>query len=205
MDLTQIIAYLEEVFASLGLPLIFLASFVEISPLGWLLPGGTILAIAGFFAYGSEDLLAEIILAGWMGGWSTFVFAYILGIKYGMKLVETFDQEKNIKRAEKLLKKQGPAIMTTSMLASITRFWIAFVAGTNRFKFSTFMFYSGIASLTWSSLMVVVGYLAGRERHLLEESIRNTSIISWVMLGIVGLIIYRFIKKELKEEAKSVK
>lgn len=196
MDLISLIEALEKLFASYGYPLVFVSSFIEITPLGWTIPGGTILAIGGFFAYGESVSLLWIIVFGWLGAWATFLVAYFLGYKSGYKLVKKLRIEKSSENARVLLKKHGGVILTTSMLANLTRFAVAYVAGAQKYAFGKFFFYSSVASLTWVSLMVVVGYLAGSERQNLERGIVQLGILGWVFFGVASGLIYWFSKKE---------
>lgn len=198
MDLLSLIATLEKLFSFYGYPLIFVSSFIEITPLGWIVPGGTILAIAGFFAYSGSVSLLGTILAGWLGAWITFLGAYFLGFKGGYKFVKKLKIEKSSERAKLLLEHHGGAILTTSMLANLTRFAIAYVAGAQKYSPIKFIFYSGAASLTWTSLMVVVGYLAGSERQNLERGIAALGIMGWVFLAIATGVGYWLNKKEIK-------
>ena len=199
MDLISLITTLENLFKLYGYPLVFVSSFIEITPLGWTIPGGTLLAIGGFFAFGGSISLLGIILSGWLGAWATFLLAYFLGYKSGYGLVKKLRIEKSSEKARVLLKKHGAVILTTSMLANLTRFAIAYVAGAQKYPFGKFFFYSGVASLTWVSLMVVVGYLAGSERQNLERGIVQLGIIGWLLFAVASGLIYWFNKKELRE------
>ena len=202
MELVELISILENIFAKYGYSIVFLASFIEITPFGWTIPGGAILAIAGFFAYGASFSLLVVLVLGWLGAWLVLLLAYYLGLKTGYRLVKFFKQEKNAERAKILLREHGGVILTTSMLASLTRFWVAYVAGMQKYGRLKFLFYSAVASLTWSSLMIVIGYLAGSERSKLEIGIARLGILGWILFLIVLGVIYWKIRKgfgELKE------
>ena len=199
MDLVLLIAALEKLFSLYGYPVVFVSSFIEITPLGWTIPGGSILAVAGFFAYGGSVSLIGIILAGWLGAWLAFLIAYFLGFKSGYKLVRKLRIEKSAKKAKLLLKYHGGVILTTSMMANLTRFAIAYVAGAQKYSTLKFIFYSGAASLTWTSLMVVVGYLAGSERENLQRGIVQLGILGWIFLAVAVGLGYWLNKKEQKK------
>ena len=199
MDISSLIVFLERLFSLYGYPLVFVSSFIEITPLGWTIPGGTILSVAGFFSYGGSVSLSKIILFGWLGSWSTFLLAYLLGFKSGYKFVKKLRIQKSSARAKILLKNHGGVILTTSMMANLTRFAVAYVAGAQKYSPTKFVFYSGAASLTWTSLMTVVGYLAGSERQNLERAIAGLGLLGWAFLGIAAGAIYLVNKKERKE------
>jgi len=98
MTIVEPIARLESFYSDYGYPAVFLSGLIEISPLGWLVPGGLILAGGGF--------------------------------------------------------------------------------------------YSGVASLAWSSLLVIVGFLAGSEREKLEAGLAGLGILSWGLVFLAAAIIY---------------
>lgn len=202
MDTLELIKKAEEIYKSFGFPIVFLSGFIEMTPFGWAIPGGLIVAIAGFFAYGNAQSFAIIIILGWLGSWLTFLFSYILGRKTGHYLVKKLHQEKNAQRAETLLKNHGGVILTTSMLAGLTRFWIAYVAGEQKYNFGNFLFYSLTASLTWTSLQAIIGYLAGSERQNLERGIAALGILGWVFLIIAIASIIFSAKKEYRHFKK---
>ena len=199
MNTLEIILKLESFYFSYGYLLVFFSSFIEISPMGWTIPGGALLAAGGFFAYGSQLSLLGILVFGWVGAWLTFLLAYFLGRQTGYQLIDKFNQRKNARLAKALLKKQGGVILTTSMLSNITRFMVAYIAGTQRYSFVNFLFYSATASLAWSSIFIVVGYFAGSERDKLETSIARLGILAWILVIIAAAVVYLRAKKELRQ------
>lgn len=198
----EIVKQIETFYQSFGYLIVFLGSFIEITPMGWAIPGGLILAGGGFYAYGGGLSLYGILVAGWLGAWLTFILAYVLGNKSGAFLIKKLKQERNAERAKILLKNHGPIILTTSLLASLTRFWVAYVAGVERYSFPRFLFYSGAASLAWSSLMVIVGYLAGAQRQNLETGLARLGILAWGLLLVAVLVIYLKAKGEFGQFKK---
>ena len=84
------------------------------------------------------------------------------------------------------------------MMANLTRFWGAYITGYQNYHIVRFVFYSGAASLTWSSLMVSVGYLAGSSRDQLETGIARLGVLGWILLLIALAVIYLKTQKEFK-------
>jgi len=196
MNIQEIINKTEFFYQNFGYLTAFFGTLIEMTPLGWAVPGGVILILGGFFAFGGKISLIGVVISGWLGAWTSFIASYILGFKSGMWLVKKFRQEKNTALAKHLLNKHGGKILTTSTLANLTRFWMAYVAGTEKYNFPRFLFYSGAASLTWTSLMVVIGFMIGTERKNLEGWTAGLGIFSWVLLLVaIGFIIWS-IKKE---------
>jgi membrane protein DedA with SNARE-associated domain len=202
MKIIDIILELEYLYLNFGYLIVFISSFIEISPMGWAIPGGTLLAVGGFFAYGNRVTLLIILIFGWAGAFLTFLLAYFLGRQTGYQLVIKLRQEKNAIYAKELLNKHGGVILTTSMLSNLTRFWVAYIAGKEQYSFLRFLFYSGIASLAWSSLFITIGYFAGSERAILENGLTRLGVLAWILFLIAGFVIYLKAKKEFKQMKK---
>jgi len=205
MGTLELVQKLEAVYVLYGYSIVFFSSLIEITPMGWSIPGGALLAAGGFFAYSGKLSLLGVLVFSWLGAWLTFIFAYLLGSKVGYSLVKRLKQEENAQKAKALLEKHGGVILTTSMMANLLRFWTAFVAGAEDYSFFKFLFYSAAASLTWSSLMVVVGYLAGSERVQLESALAKLGVGAWVLFLLVGFAIYLRTKKEFRHFKEGVK
>lgn len=205
MDSLTLINALEKFYSDWGNVLIFLASFIETLPIGFLIPGGLIVALGGFYSYGEKVNLIGVVLSSTFGMMIAFLLAYYLGRKSGKYLVNKFNQEENAKTAKRLLDRNGAAILTTALLSNLTRFWISYVAGIDRFNIFRFIFYALVASLTWNSLFVVVGYLAGSERKDLEEGITKLGVLSYGFVILAIAVITWNIKREYKEIIKNNK
>src|SRR3972149_5199022 len=202
METFELIDKIEIIYGTWGYLLVFLSSLIETSPIGFAIPGGLIVALGGFFAYGKSSTLVGVVISGSLGMFITFLGAYILGRKTGLTLARKLNQEKFAQQASLLLEKQGPVILTTSLLANLTRFWVAYVAGAQGYNILRLLFYAATASLTWNSLLVTVGYLAGSERSQLESGLAKLGIFSWIfVLVLMGAISFK-IRKEFKKIQK---
>ena len=199
MDILQTFDLIAILFEKWGYLIIFLGSLIEITPLGWAVPGGAILVVAGYLSNGNLNLpLISVIIWGTLGTWVAFLLAYLLGSKTGMWLVEKLKQQKNARFAKSLLQKNGGAILTTSMLANLTRFWISYIAGVDKYSFFKFNLYAFVASLSWVSLMTLIGFFAGFEKENFKTIVNGVGVLAWIFLIIAIFIIYKSIRKEYK-------
>jgi membrane protein DedA with SNARE-associated domain len=199
MDLLTILDSVAIVFEQYGYLIIFLGSLIEITPVGWVVPGGAILLIGGYLSNGNVNMpLTQVIVWGTLGAWIAFLLAYLLGHKTGMWLVNKLNQQKNARFAKSLLKKNGGVILTTSMLANLTRFWISYIAGVDRYNFWKFNLYAFVSSLSWVSLMTLIGFFAGYEKENLRKITNGVGVVAWLFLAIAVFVIYRSIKHEYK-------
>lgn len=203
MEIINLLNIISTLFEQWGYPIIFIGSLIEITPFGWAVPGGVILAVAGFLSNNNQNLpLISVIIAGTLGAWLAFLLAYFLGRKTGMWLVGKLHQEKNARFAKSLLRKNGGVILTTSMLANLTRFWISYIAGVDKYSFLKFNLYAFLASLSWVSLMTLLGFFAGYEKENLKNIVSGIGILAWVFLGLAVIVIYKSIKREYKHFQK---
>ncbi|MEK7526359.1 MAG: VTT domain-containing protein [Patescibacteria group bacterium] len=201
MESVVIIQKLEEFYLAFGYPVVFLGSLAEATPIAWVFPGGLIVAIGGFYAYSGHLSLLGILGVGFLGELSSFLLAYFLGYQR-IGLVRLFKQEKNAKRAGQVLQKHGPMILTTSMMAGLTRFFISYVAGQQRYNFLKFVTYASIASFAWTALMVVLGYIAGSKRDLFEQILKGWGVFGWALVILaIGLFVWKA-KKEYQGETE---
>jgi membrane protein DedA with SNARE-associated domain len=199
MEVTEFVNKIEEAYSLWGYLLVFISSFIETSPLGFTIPGSLMVAVGGFFAYAGKVSFFGILLAGTAGMLTVFVFAYWLGKTLGEKLVKIFKQEKNAEKARVLLNKHGMAILTTSLLATFTRFWVAFIAGAQSYNFTRFLFYSTAVSFVWNLLLVMVGYFAGSGRVQMESGLARLGVFTWLLLIAAISVIYWANKKESRQ------
>ncbi|AKM83079.1 hypothetical protein A2422_04535 [Candidatus Woesebacteria bacterium RIFOXYC1_FULL_31_51] len=205
MELVNLLNIISVIFEKWGILIIFFGSLIEITPFGWAVPGGVILAVAGFLSNNNQNLsIIPIIMTGTFGAWIALMLAYIFGLKSGMWLVKKLHQENNARFAKSLLQKNGGVILTTSMLANLTRFWISYIAGVEKYSFLKFNIYAFLASLGWVSVMTLLGFFAGYEKENLINITKSIGIITWILLLIAIFVIYKAIKKEYKHFKKDL-
>lgn len=190
---------IELLFAHYGYLLIFLGTLIETTPFGWIIPGALLASLGGFYAFQGPLRLSLVIVCAFSGMYITLLGAYLVGSLTGMRLAKKLGQQKNAHTAKVLLEKHGAVILTTALLANLTRFWVAYIAGMQRYAVGKFMLYAAIASLTWCSLLVTIGYVAGNGRHTIERGLAQAGIFSWLFVLLFGGIIYWKIKDEIKE------
>lgn len=197
MDIQYLLNLISLTFERFGYPIIFFGSLIEITPLGWAIPGGVILAIGGYLANGGSNIsFMPVVIYGTLGAWAAFNLAYLLGRRTGMWLVNKLHQEKNAKFAKTLLLKNGGVILTASMMANLTRFWISYIAGVEKYNFLKFNLYAFISSLSWVSIMTILGFLGGYEKENLKAITGSIGVLAWVFLSIAIFVLYKSIKHE---------
>ncbi|QQS39046.1 VTT domain-containing protein [Candidatus Woesebacteria bacterium] len=197
---THPVEFLEVIYITHGYFIVFISNYIEASPLGWAIPGGVLVALGGFFAQSNILSLGGVLIAGWLGLFSVLLTAYYLGSKSGMRLAKILHQEKNAAKAKRLIEKHGATVLTTSLLASLTRFWVAYVCGAQKYSRNKFIIYAAFTSFAWNFILVFVGYVAGEEKERLDSNLAALGFLGWIILFVTVAIIYWYVSRENETE-----
>ena len=76
-----IVSFLESLYSEYGYLIVFVGSLVETSPVGWLIPGGLLSALGGFYSYNGTLSFIGVLIASWFGILGTLIAGYLLGMK----------------------------------------------------------------------------------------------------------------------------
>lgn len=196
MDTIELLNKFEDVYETYGYIIIFITSFIESSPFGWMTPGGFVLAGGGFYAFDNSVNLFLVILSGMAGTWGAICAAYYLGMKIDRKKINKKHQRKRFLSAKKIVEKGGGVILITSLTSNVTRFWVSLAAGARRYHSKKFLLYSFVSSAFWVLLWTFSGYFVGGERKNFEKAIARLQITTWLLLGIALLAFAWAYKKE---------
>src|SRR3989338_9791377 len=198
---------LESAFVSYGYLIVFFAAFFEsVILLGFLLPGGLIILLGGYFAHQNQISVIWVTILAWSGMFLGDLLNYWLGKKGFHKILTRSNKWKrlikNYNSAENFINKYGALAIFYSHILGYMRSVICFSAGVISFPRKKYIFTVLIASLSWSLLFVGLGFIFGETtKSLLTLSQRITAvawlvIILFVLLKLMQRIIYNmFIKK----------
>ena len=198
---------LESSFVSFGYLIVFFSAFFEsVILLGFLLPGGLIVLLGGYFAQQNQISVILVTILAWLGMFLGDLLNYWLGKKGFHKILTRSNKWqrliKNYNSAENFINKYGALAIFYSHILGYMRSVICFSAGVISFPRKKYIFTVLIASLSWSLLFVGLGFIFGETtKSLLTLSQRITAvawlvIILFVLLKLMQRIIYNmFIKK----------
>jgi membrane-associated protein len=191
-----------------GYPLVWLIVFAESGLLvGFLLPGDSLLFVAGFLCSLPKTGLDIRVMA-----FGCFVFAvlgdsvgYYTGKRFGRKLFDKEDskffKKKHLVAAEDFFDKQGKTAIILARFMPFIRTFAPIVAGTAAMRYKTFMTYNVIGGMLWGLGLTYLGYFLG-------ESIGEENIDKYLIPIVLGIMfislapsIFHIIKA--KQEGKS--
>ncbi len=185
------LTFLEYAFSVWGLIIIPVAAFLENSIiLGFIFPGVTVLLLAGFIARSSGDNLVVIISLAILGAFLGDNFDYHLGRRGGRYLEEKPLYAKSVRKVEPFLTKYGIFAIFFGRFSGWSRAWVALACGILRYPYWKFAPVSVASAIIWTSIWVVLGYLLGANRKLIEDYMGRAYLVSWLVF--LAVLVYYF-------------
>jgi membrane-associated protein len=160
---------LRALIQTFGYPLVWGIVFAESGLLvGFLLPGDSLLFVAGFLCSLPKTGLDIRVMA-----FGCFAFAvlgdsvgYYTGKRFGRKLFEKQDskffKKKHLVAAEAFFEQQGKTAIILARFMPFIRTFAPIVAGIAAMRYQTFMKYNVIGGLGWGVGLTLLGYFLGK-------------------------------------------
>jgi membrane-associated protein len=160
---------LQTLIKTFGYPLVWGIVFAESGLLvGFLLPGDSLLFVAGFLCSLPNSPLDISVMA-----FGCFVFAvlgdsvgYYTGKRFGRKLFDKEDskffKKKHLIAAEDFFESQGKTALILARFMPFIRTFAPIVAGIAAMRYRTFMTYNVIGGFGWGIGLTVLGYFLGK-------------------------------------------
>jgi membrane-associated protein len=160
---------LRALIQAFGYPLVWSIVFAESGLLvGFLLPGDSLLFVAGFLCSVPKTGLDIRVMA-----FGCFVFAvlgdsvgYYTGKRFGRKLFDKADskffKKKHLIAAEEFFDRQGKVAIIMARFMPFVRTFAPIVAGIAAMRYKTFMQYNVVGGLLWGIGLTLLGYFLGR-------------------------------------------
>ncbi len=187
-------------FGYIGL---FLAVFVETGLLvGVMLPGDSLLFVAGFFASTGHLQIAFVVIVAFIAAVIGDSVGYMLGKKYGPAVFareESFFFKKSyVTRAQTFYEKHGTKTIVLARFMPIVRTFAPLFAGIGGMKYSLFLMYNILGGALWTLSMSLFGYFLGKtvpnaDKYVLPIVI-GLVVVS-MLPGVIKLIMSRNVKK----------
>jgi membrane protein DedA with SNARE-associated domain len=201
----------------MGYPAVIL--FVLIESAGIPVPGESVVLLASFTAGVDGQLqLPWIIVCASIGAIIGDNIGFYIGRTGGRRFVERFGRffflkTKHLDKAEKFFERHGAKAVFLGRFVTFLRIWAAFLAGMNRMRWRTFLFYNALGGIVWSLYVSLLGFFAGRVFHdhfdqveLLARTVGWIGLGICVVIGIGAFIVYRVrrVREQRKRMAEAV-
>ena len=200
----SIINFLEPLYGRFGYLFVCLGSFLENTLFfGWLLPGGLVVSLGGFYIKSAGLSLPLVMIVSILGSTMGKMLDYWIGYFIGKKIVTRFNLQRQEKLAIHFINKHGArAFFLTSVVGQL-RSILMITAGIIKTPFKWFSLVVFATSIIWSGVFVLLGYFLGENRKYLEEVISYIGIFGWVIIIIwIISMIWERVKPEtiIKDE-----
>lgn len=193
-----------------GYLLLFAIVFAETGLLvGFLLPGDSLLFIAGFCAanadkFGVQISIVPMILLLCVAAIAGDSVGYLIGRKAGPALFARPDsrlfKRKHLDNAHAFYEKHGPKTIVLARFVPIVRTFAPTVAGAAGMDYKQFVTYNIVGGIAWITSMSLLGYYLGNIK-VVEENL-DKAVIGIVFLSILPMVLHAV--KEKKNSKNSV-
>jgi membrane-associated protein len=184
------------VVASIGYVGMLIVIFVETGLLFPILPGDSLLVVAGIYsAQGTFNigLLMLLLIPAAVAGDAV---SYVIGKKLGPRLFSRpksrFFNPEHVKKAHEFYEKHGGKAIIIGRFMPIVRTYVPVVAGVAQMPYRRFAFFNVIGGASWIISMTLVGYFLGdfaaARGFPLEKHIEKVIIVVVFLSILPGII-----------------
>jgi membrane protein DedA with SNARE-associated domain len=151
--------------------------------------------------------LPLLILAAACGAILGDNLGFWIGREGGYRLLRRFGRyihidERRLKLGQYLFLKHGGKVVFFGRFVAVLRAWAAFLAGTNRMKWPTFLLFNALGGIIWATIYGIGGYVLGKNIHRIAGPVGITFLVIAVILMIAGFIFLKRNEQRLTDEAE---
>ena len=175
------------------------------------IPSEAIMPLAGIAAARGKMDITGVIASGaagaMLGNYFWYLAARVISIdrfkplveRYGRYLTIDWDE---VEKAKKLFGVQGWAIVLFGRMLPTIRSIVSIPAGLLQMRLSTFVIWSTIGTIAWTSFLALSGWFLGRRFHRIEEIIGPLSMA--VIVAVVVAYLWRLWRWKPKPAASDL-
>jgi len=199
---------LNDLIMSLDLPGIVAVIFIESAfPIGFFLPGDTILFAAGLFAakghYPLVMAMVLIFIANFAGATIGYWTGRSLGKRYLKKENRLLFRHEYVEKAEQFYEKHGGKAIILGRFIPAVRSFVPIVAGVANMTYRKLMFYNAIGAAIWAISVPVIGFYAGAwlEKHGINiDTLILPIILLIVVISLTGPLVHALANENTRKQ-----
>ena len=196
----EIVNYIVELVSQFGYLGIFIMMFLESTFFPF--PSEVAMIPAGYLASQGDMNLMVAIFIGTLGSLLGALFNYYLARKYGRVGVLKFGKyffftEEKLLKMEAFFVKHGSFSTFISRLIPGVRQLVSLPAGLSKMPLNKFALYTTLGAGIWVIVLVLLGYIIGENKTLIEEYLHQIVLITLGLIFIAS-IVYVFMNKKSK-------
>jgi membrane protein DedA with SNARE-associated domain/membrane-associated phospholipid phosphatase len=198
---TKILALLLSHLTHWGYYIIILITFLETSAfLGLLVPGESVVVMAGLLAARGVLELGDVIWAASLGAVMGDTVGYFVGhrfgegffLKYGHYLL--FKKE-YLDEAKGFFDKHGGKTVFLGRFMAWLRAFAPVVAGISKMPYQRFLFFNVAGGIAWAIIFSVLGYFAGNSWSIIRVYLGRMGILAFIGGGVTLYLYFLLTKK----------
>ena len=179
--------------------ILFLIAFGESLPMvGLLLPGSTLIVLAGFLIIHGKGLILPVIIMITGGGLLGDLFSFWLGDHFGSRMLKMRSFQKHHKlvgQSERFfLAHGGKSIFFARFLGPI-RGITPFIAGLSRMPGRPFCSYALVSAILWGIAYPGIGFLGGASWQQAQSM--GTRLVLLILLALLVTILHYWLRRKL--------
>ncbi|EAJ6187502.1 DedA family protein [Campylobacter lari] len=163
-------------------------------------PSEVVMIPAGYLAHQNELNFWLCLLCGTfgalLGALLNYYLCYFLGRNVILKICKYFGvNETKIAQFEAFFNKHGEISTFSGRLIPGLRQYISLPAGLARMNLKKFIFYTSLGAGIWCLILLILGYILGKNEDLLKEYLHFVIIACIIFISML-LAIYIYIQKK---------
>jgi membrane protein DedA with SNARE-associated domain len=177
-----------------GYAVIFLGATLESAAfLGFLIPGETLVIVAGMLAslgiLDPVDLIVVVAAGAILGDSVSYQLGHRLGhpwlVRYGRRV--GLDHAR-LARVDAFYDRHGGVAVVFGRFVGFLRALVPFVAGAAHMSYPRFLCYNAFAAVLWSTSVVLFGYFVGGSWQIVERWTGRGGVVIAIASAVVGLL-----------------
>lgn len=183
-----------------GYYVLFLMTFFETSAfLGFLVPGESMVVIAGLLTSKGVLELDDVIWVASFGAIMGDTVGYFIGRRFGEVFFlrygkHFFFKKEYLDEAKGFFDKHGGKTVFFGRFMAWLRAFAPVVAGISRMRYQKFLFFNVIGGIAWATTFSLVGYFVGDSWDIIRTYLSYIGIFAFVC-GAIIIFLYFFLTK----------
>ncbi len=184
-----------------GYYLLFLMTFLETSAfLGLLVPGESLVVIAGLLAARGTLDLGDVIWVAALGAIFGDTTGYFIGRRFGEGFFLRYGRyfffnKEYLDDTKEFFEKHGGKTVLLGRFMSWLRAFAPVVAGISKMNYPRFLFFNVAGGITWAAIFTLLGYFAGNSWEMIRGYLGRFGVFAFIC-GAVFIFLYFFLTKK---------
>ena len=167
-------------------------------------PSEIVLVPAGYLASKGDMSIPYIMMSAVsgsiVGAFVNYFLAFTLGRKFLLRYGKYFFiSPETLQKMEHFFKKHGHISTFTGRLIPGIRQLISIPAGLAKMDLLEFTTFTALGAGIWALVLTLLGYYIGENQALIEQYLKEITMGVIVLLGIIGVLYYRYNKRKSVE------